>query len=73
MTADTSAQPEPGSCADVVRTWDARADRYLEFFRHELEGKPYDRAVLSGFAERVGPGSGSVTWAADPALTWRRS
>jgi len=56
MTADTSAQPEPGSRADVVRTWDARADRYLELFRHGLEGKPYDRAVLSGFVERVGPG-----------------
>ncbi len=56
MTAGTSTQPEPGSRADVIRTWDARADRYLELFRHELAGKPFDRAVLSGFAERVGAG-----------------
>jgi Methyltransferase domain len=56
MTAGTSTQPEPGSRADVIRTWDARADRYLEVFRHELAGKPFDRAVLSGFAERVGAG-----------------
>ncbi len=56
MTAGTSTQPQPGSRADVIRTWDARADRYLELFRHELAGKPFDRAVLSGFAERVGAG-----------------
>jgi len=41
---------------DVVRTWDARADHYLELFRHELDGKPFDRAALSDFARRVGAG-----------------
>ena len=44
----------PGSALDVVRTWDARADHYLELFRHELDGKPFDRAALSAFAKRVG-------------------
>ncbi|WP_022892493.1 class I SAM-dependent methyltransferase [Agromyces subbeticus] len=48
--------PEPGSAADVVRAWDARADRYLDLFRHELDGKPFDRAALAEFAARVGPG-----------------
>lgn len=56
MTAFASTEPEPGSRADVIRTWDARADRYLELFRHELASKPFDRAILAGFAERVGAG-----------------
>jgi cob(I)alamin adenosyltransferase len=30
--------PEPGSALDVARTWDARAERYLQLFRHELDG-----------------------------------
>ena len=51
--------PEPGSAADVVRAWDARADRYLELFRHELDGKPFDREALAAFAERM-PGGGRV-------------
>ncbi|MEU1368716.1 class I SAM-dependent methyltransferase [Streptomyces sp. NPDC005803] len=48
--------PEPGSAADVVRTWDARADHYLRLFRHELDGKPLDREALHAFAGRVGEG-----------------
>ncbi|WP_327090592.1 class I SAM-dependent methyltransferase [Nonomuraea sp. NBC_01738] len=48
--------PEPGSARDVVRVWDARADHYLELFRHELDGKPFDLEVLAGFAARVGAG-----------------
>ncbi|MEU2021234.1 class I SAM-dependent methyltransferase [Streptomyces sp. NPDC016469] len=48
--------PEPGSSADVVRTWDARADLYLRLFRDELGGKPFDLEVLRAFAERVGAG-----------------
>lgn len=48
--------PEPGSAADVVRTWDARADHYLRLFRDELDGKPYDRAALRAFAGRVARG-----------------
>ena len=51
--------PEPGSAADVVRAWDARADRYLELFRHELDGKPFDREVLDAFADRM-PRGGRV-------------
>ncbi|KRE31118.1 trans-aconitate 2-methyltransferase [Agromyces sp. Soil535] len=52
---DVHQAPVPGSAADVVRAWDARADRYLELFRRELDGKPFDREVLAAFAERVGP------------------
>ncbi|GAA1365715.1 class I SAM-dependent methyltransferase [Streptomyces beijiangensis] len=48
--------PEPGSALDVVRSWDARADRYLQLFRHEWDAKPFDQAVLADFAERVGEG-----------------
>lgn len=55
MTRATA--PEPGSAADVVRSWDARADHYLELFRDELEGKPHDLALLAGFARRLGPGA----------------
>ncbi|WNI22257.1 class I SAM-dependent methyltransferase [Streptomyces sp. ITFR-16] len=50
------SSPEPGSGADVVRTWDARADDYLRLFRHELAGKPYDLEALHAFAGRVRPG-----------------
>ncbi|GAA1794743.1 class I SAM-dependent methyltransferase [Agromyces lapidis] len=49
--------PEPGSAADVVRSWDARADHYLELFRDELEGKPHDLALLADFARRLGEGA----------------
>lgn len=35
---------------DVASYWDAAAHRYLELFRHELRGKPYDLAALAGFA-----------------------
>ncbi|MFI6861080.1 class I SAM-dependent methyltransferase [Streptomyces sp. NPDC050421] len=51
-----SSMPEPGSAADVVRTWNARADRYLRLFRDELDGKPFDREMLRAFAGRVGEG-----------------
>ncbi|MFF2276968.1 class I SAM-dependent methyltransferase [Agromyces sp. NPDC058126] len=52
-----ASAPEPGSAADVVRSWDARADHYLELFRDELEGKPHDLALFAGFARRLGPGA----------------
>lgn len=52
-----AAAPEPGSAADVVRSWDARADRYLELFRDELEGKPHDLALLAGFSNGLGEGA----------------
>ncbi|MEE4494787.1 class I SAM-dependent methyltransferase [Streptomyces sp. BE230] len=51
-----SSGPEPGSAADVVRTWDARADHYLRMFRHEWDGKPFDLDVLNAFAGRVAEG-----------------
>ncbi|MER5281671.1 class I SAM-dependent methyltransferase [Streptomyces sp. NPDC002809] len=51
-----SSEPEPGSAADVVRTWDARADHYLRLFRDELEGKPFDLDALNAFAARVSEG-----------------
>lgn len=41
---------------DVARAWDARADRYLELFRDELDGKPFDRDALTAFAGLVGEG-----------------
>ncbi|MFC8226453.1 class I SAM-dependent methyltransferase [Streptomyces sp. NPDC057287] len=47
---------EPGSVFDVARSWDARADLYLQLFRHEWDSKPFDRAVLAEFAGRVGGG-----------------
>ncbi|MGW2473776.1 class I SAM-dependent methyltransferase [Streptomyces sp. NPDC001665] len=50
------SSPAPGSSADVVRTWDARADHYLRLFRDELTEKPYDLEVLRAFAQRVGAG-----------------
>ncbi|WP_139415788.1 class I SAM-dependent methyltransferase [Agromyces laixinhei] len=49
-----AAAPEPGSVADVLCTWNARADLYLELFRHELDGKPFDRELLAAFAARLG-------------------
>ena len=51
--------PEPSSAADVARAWNARADRYLELFRNELDGKPFDRELLDAFARRM-PGGGRV-------------
>ncbi|MFJ6436355.1 class I SAM-dependent methyltransferase [Streptomyces sp. NPDC091416] len=56
MLDDPAPVPEPGSAADVRRTWDARADHYLGLFRDELDGKPFDREALRAFAGRVGPG-----------------
>lgn len=56
VPATSSSAPEPGSAADVVRTWDARADRYLRLFRDELDGKPFDREAFHAFAARVAPG-----------------
>ncbi|MFD7868364.1 class I SAM-dependent methyltransferase [Streptomyces sp. NPDC059783] len=55
-TSTTSPVPVPGSAADVVRTWDARADHYLRLFRDELESKPFDLEALDAFAGRVVPG-----------------
>jgi SAM-dependent methyltransferase len=55
--ADLAPDAGPGTAAGVARDWDARADRYLELFRDELDGKPFDRSVLDDFAGRAGPGA----------------
>lgn len=34
----------------VARYWDIVAERYLELFRDEFEGKPYDKQVIASFA-----------------------
>lgn len=39
---------------EVIRYWDAIAQRYLELFRDELRGKPYDLDVLRAFASTLG-------------------
>jgi ubiquinone/menaquinone biosynthesis C-methylase UbiE len=41
----------------TVEYWDAIAPRYLEAFRDEFDGKPYDRQVLKDFAANLGPGA----------------
>jgi len=41
----------------VSRYWDSVAFRYLELFRNELQGKPYDVEVLKIFAAGLGPGA----------------
>ena len=43
--------------SDIASYWDSVADRYLELFRHELAGKPYDLQILRRFAGSLGPGS----------------
>jgi ubiquinone/menaquinone biosynthesis C-methylase UbiE len=40
----------------VTAYWDRVADRYLELFRDELGGKPFDLRALAAFADRVGRG-----------------
>jgi len=41
----------------VAQYWDMVASRYLELFRDELQGKPYDLAVLKTFAAGLRPGA----------------
>jgi SAM-dependent methyltransferase len=41
----------------VARYWDMVANRYLELFRDEFQGKPYDRAILETFAASLPPGA----------------
>ena len=40
----------------VADYWDTVAKRYLELFRDELDGKPFDQAVLHAFAASLPPG-----------------
>ncbi|MDQ0582723.1 class I SAM-dependent DNA methyltransferase [Streptomyces rishiriensis] len=67
-TPETSAVPGPGAAAPapasatpgfvaVTRTfYDAIAEDYAERFRDELVARPLERAVLTAYAELVGPG-----------------
>jgi SAM-dependent methyltransferase len=60
---------DANALAKVKAAYDAVASRYAEQFLHELDAKPFDRALLAGFAELVrgqgpvadlGTGSGHV-------------
>ena len=44
-------------CATVSRYWDAVAGLYLELFRDELQGKPFDRQILASFAKKLASGA----------------
>ncbi len=41
----------------VAQYWDSVAARYLDLFRDELQGKPYDVNVLKPFAASLGAGA----------------
>lgn len=41
----------------VAQYWDMAASRYLELFRGEFQGKPFDLAVLKTFAARLQRGA----------------
>jgi len=43
--------------ATVTRYWDTVADRYLELFRDEFQGKPFDRQVITSFAAALKEGA----------------
>lgn len=56
-----SAVTEPDFLGTARASYDAVADDYAEWQRHELESKPLDRALLAGFSELVqADGAGSV-------------
>jgi ubiquinone/menaquinone biosynthesis C-methylase UbiE len=46
-----------GYLSRISRYWDAVADCYLELFRDEFEGKPYDREVIASFAASLNAGA----------------
>jgi len=41
----------------IAHYWDTVASRYLDLFRSELEGKPFDVALLKSFAAQLGAGA----------------
>jgi SAM-dependent methyltransferase len=56
-----SAVPEPDFVHATRSSYDAVAADYAERFRHELAGRPLDRAMLGAFAELVrAAGAGPV-------------
>jgi len=42
--------------SSIQSAYDRLAERYAELFNDELDRKPFDRALLKGFAEQVPPG-----------------
>jgi SAM-dependent methyltransferase len=52
------ADADPTRWADPAATYDRVAPAYAARFLHELEGKPFDREILTRFATASGPGSG---------------
>jgi hypothetical protein len=56
---------EPEFLRNTRASYDAVAESYAEWLRHELAAKPLDRAILAAFAElvrAVGQGSGPGLW-----------
>jgi SAM-dependent methyltransferase len=49
--SETRRDGEPEKWADPAPTYDQVASAYAERFRHELDGKPFDRELLNRFAE----------------------
>jgi SAM-dependent methyltransferase len=48
--SDQTRDVEPAQWADPALTYDRVASDYADRFRHELNGKPFDRDLLSRFA-----------------------
>jgi SAM-dependent methyltransferase len=46
---------DPDRWADPAATYDQVAGAYAESFLHELDHKPFDRALLRRFADQMGP------------------
>ncbi|MFK0172312.1 class I SAM-dependent DNA methyltransferase [Streptomyces sp. NPDC090306] len=61
VATGTAPGTDPGFVTETRVFYDAVAEDYATVFRHELEQKPLDRAVLRGFAELVlADGGGEV-------------
>lgn len=43
--------------ATIAQYWDTVAERYLQLFRDEFDGKPYDRRIIASFAAEMQPGA----------------
>ena len=56
---------DPDRWADPAATYDVVATAYAERFLHELDHKPFDRALLQRFAVAIGPGSSAAHPACD--------
>jgi SAM-dependent methyltransferase len=54
-TSSSASDKDPESWADPAATYDHVASQYAERFVDELEAKPFDRELLSRFADAVRP------------------